>query len=127
MLLYTSTPTPSVSISTGAIVGICTGLVVCLVLCFLMYYCCTMYCFYISDAHSRPDFLFTHSAEERDCGTVACVNINRSLIICCCPSLKKTVEKTHIYQQGAAGVNMVHTGEPFLYTLETENLMGQEF
>ena len=125
-LLYSSTPTPSVDISTGAIVGICIGIVVCIALCFLMYYFCTMYCFYISDPRSRPEFLYTHNIEERDCGTIACVNINRNLILCCCPSLKKTVETTNLYQEGSSNLNVTQTSSQFIYAHEMENLMGQE-
>ncbi len=121
------TPSPAMDISTGAMVGICVGIVICIGLCFLMYYFCTMYCFYISDPQSRPEFLYTHNIEERDCGTIACVNINRNLILCCCPSLKETVEKTKLYQEGSSNLNVTATNSQFLYAHELENLMQHEF
>ena len=106
--------TTNIDISWGAIIGIVIGAILCIALGYLLYYFCTMYCFYISDEKSRPQFLFTHSAEERDCGTIACININRQLIICCCPSLKQKIEKANTYQKVDTSVNITPTGSYFV-------------
>jgi hypothetical protein len=97
----------------GPIVGIIVGVIVCIALCTLMYYCCTLYCFYISDPKSRPQFLYTHNVEERDCGTMACINLNKQLILCCCPSLEATVKKTDLYQDVTFSTNVTHTASHF--------------
>jgi hypothetical protein len=111
----------------GAIVGIIVGAIICITLCVLMYYCCTMYCFYISDPKTRPQFLYTHSAAERDCGTMACININKQLILCCCPSLQATVKKTELYQDVTFSQNVTHLAShlPPLDLVEMHPLIQQ--
>ena len=121
-----STAMSTLNISTGAIIGITIGAIVCISLCILMYYFCTIYCFYISDPRSRPEFLYTHNVEERDCGTIACVNVNRSLILCCCPSLKKTVENTNLYQQGGNNITFTSSNADFLNNQEMNTLLGND-
>lgn len=97
----------------GEIIGFGLGGILSMALGFLLYYFFTMYCFYVSDKNSRPQFLFTHSAAERDCGTIACININKQLIICCCPSLKQKVESTELYQNAEHNWNITHVATNF--------------
>ena len=113
--IHTTSTNPDIPI--GPIIGVFVGISLCIPLGFLLYYFFTMYCFYISKPRSRPAFLFTMTAEERDCGTICCVNINTGLIVCCCPSLKKTVEHTNLYQDGSNNLNVTHTGSNFEYML----------
>lgn len=108
-----STSDSTWSMSWVEITGIAIGGILCIALCFLLYYFFTMYCFYISDKNSRPQFLFTHSAEERDCGTIACININKQLILCCCPSLTRKVNSIEIYQKADQSVNISNTATNF--------------
>ena len=98
----------------GLVIGLVIGFIIFSMLMYLMYYFFTLYCFYISDEESRPQYLFTHSQEDVDCGTICCINLNRSLILYCCPGLKEAVKRAHIYQRGASEVNIGFTNSQYI-------------
>lgn len=108
-----SSSSSSSSIPWGIIIGLVIGLIFLSILGYTLYYFCTLYCFYISDEDSRPQYLFTHSQEDTDCGTICCININKKLILQCCPSLKEAIKTAHIYQRGAQELNVAYTGSHF--------------
>ena len=84
----------------GLIVGLVIGGILLLILGYTLYYFFTLYCFYTEEP--RREFLFSYSKEDTDCGTTTCINLNKMLIPCCCPSLRETVRTVHLYPQNVS-------------------------
>jgi hypothetical protein len=115
MVDITPAPDTAVDVPWGVVIGSIVGLLMLFILGCFLNYCCTIYCYVTSSANGRPPFLYSLESVNRDCDTLACINISEKSIICCCPHLKEDVEKATIYPAGSTTVNVTNTRSLFTY------------
>ena len=115
-MVTATTTTTSLSISAGAIAGIVLGGIALVVLVFWIYSFLRVLSFYRLNDASAPNELL--KANENDCVTMLCLNLNQSLVVKFDPSLAEKVEKRNAYlkvkQDNVIGIVTPTTGGAYL-------------